>query len=351
MVERAAYSDALDGLRGIAALMVVASHASAGGLRLVPGVSLEGIGKHGVFLFFVISAYLLTAQALNWMEQPHRWRSTGTFFWRRMVRIFPLYAVVLTAAWALGGSGLGVSMNGKDWVRHLALLEGKGIYWSIPVEFGYYLCIPALVWLTKWVEDPRWGAGLIVVLMVGIGWLFPASQAPANSDQLGWYLPVFLAGSLAAWCVRQGWRLPLQRVGSGAWRGALLLGLGLALTPPAWQLLWPNAGVDALHRAFLFWGLLWAAILVWAQAGAWGWMQRVLQARPMCACGRWCFGLYLLHLPALAVARRLPGPEWFQAWAGLGLSVTVAALAYRFIERPSQRWAYGQSRGSVRARA
>jgi peptidoglycan/LPS O-acetylase OafA/YrhL len=53
--------DSIDGLRGFAALMVLASHASAGGMNLLPGLSLEGIGKHGVYLFYVISAYLLTA--------------------------------------------------------------------------------------------------------------------------------------------------------------------------------------------------------------------------------------------------------------------------------------------------
>ena len=66
LAARPEHSPALDGLRGVAALMVVASHAGNMNLHLLPGFSWAGAGKNGVFLFFVISAYLLTAQ---WLVQ------------------------------------------------------------------------------------------------------------------------------------------------------------------------------------------------------------------------------------------------------------------------------------------
>jgi len=50
--------DALDGLRGLAVLVVIASHLSNVGLLPQPGLS--GTGKAGVYLFFVLSAFLLT---------------------------------------------------------------------------------------------------------------------------------------------------------------------------------------------------------------------------------------------------------------------------------------------------
>lgn len=92
-------SAALDGLRGLAALMVVASHGSAGGQHLLPGLSLEGIGKHGVFLFFVLSAFLLTRQALQWPLGLRSWPQLSA------------YALVLLAVFALGGPAMGVPID------------------------------------------------------------------------------------------------------------------------------------------------------------------------------------------------------------------------------------------------
>ena len=55
---------ALDGLRGVAVLLVLLAHSSNVGLRLHPALDLSGCGRMGVFLFFVLSAYLLTGQLL-----------------------------------------------------------------------------------------------------------------------------------------------------------------------------------------------------------------------------------------------------------------------------------------------
>ena len=55
---RQRHLDALDGLRGLAVLVVIGSHLSNVGMLPRPGLS--GTGKSGVYLFFVLSAYLLT---------------------------------------------------------------------------------------------------------------------------------------------------------------------------------------------------------------------------------------------------------------------------------------------------
>lgn len=46
---------ALDGLRGFAALVVVLSHSSNAGMFLLPNLDARGLGKSGVFLFFLLS--------------------------------------------------------------------------------------------------------------------------------------------------------------------------------------------------------------------------------------------------------------------------------------------------------
>src|SRR5690606_5151094 len=93
---------ALDGLRGLALLLVVASHGSNMGLHFVPGVDMSGTGKTGVWLFFVLSAFLLMHQFLQLdaqgrLDAGEWWR----YAWRRVLRIYPLYTVFLLACWLL----------------------------------------------------------------------------------------------------------------------------------------------------------------------------------------------------------------------------------------------------------
>ena len=88
--------DVLDGLRGVAVLLVVWSHLSLKGLHALPQLNLEGSGKYGVYLFFSLSAFLLTHQILiARREQRRSPRYWARYSVRRVLRIFPLYAFVL----------------------------------------------------------------------------------------------------------------------------------------------------------------------------------------------------------------------------------------------------------------
>lgn len=333
-------SAALDGLRGVAALMVVASHASGMGLHLVPGLSLAGIGKYGVYLFFVLSAYLLTAQWLgvigNWAA---RGRFLGLYLLRRVLRIYPLYALVLLVGWALAPRGLGVRLDGAAVWRHLTLREGLDIYWSVPVEFLYYGVIPLLAtWLDLRLH-PVWRAGGVAAASTLAMMLWPSAAAPANSIVLGYYLPVFICGSLAAWWMQAGGAgaVAASTAPGQGWRDGLLLLALLPTVPAVYTALGLSSGADSLHRQFLFWGLVWCSVLVGLQSGALPLWARVLCWRGLRACGRWCFGIYLLHVPSLYLAKMLPLPLLVKPWIGLAVALAVAATAYRWVERPAIR--------------
>lgn len=330
--------DALDGLRGLAALMVVGSHASGLGLHLIPGVSLAGIGKYGVYLFFVLSAYLLTTQWLRLLA-PGAAPVSGETLWRyarrRVLRVFPLYVPILLIGWSLAPRGLGVPLDGPAVLRHVLLLQGRDLYWSIPVEFLYYLWIPPLAWLLA--RQPR--VGLAVAGLAGMGaWLLYApDRMPLNSDRLGDYLPVFLAGSLVAWLLLPR---PSQAGGPGwsavsLWDGLLLVALTLSV-PQVLRQIGLTVRDDVLHGATPLWAIAWAGVLAGLQRGHLPGWHAVLSRAPMAWAGRACFALYLLHMPALYLARKLPLASWGQAWVGLAIACGLAALAHRWIERPAQ---------------
>ncbi|MGC2512156.1 MAG: acyltransferase, partial [Acidobacteriaceae bacterium] len=84
---------ALDGVRGLAILLVLVSHLmlfnDRTGSRVGDSLSaLRGLGWVGVDLFFVLSGFLITGILFDTLHDPHYFRS---FYMRRFLRIFPLY--------------------------------------------------------------------------------------------------------------------------------------------------------------------------------------------------------------------------------------------------------------------
>src|SRR4051794_1290022 len=95
-LDRAQRFPALDGLRGLAVLLVLLDHATDAELRLFPAANMNRAGKYGVYLFFVLSAFLLAHLSLCQPDaQLLRARTWCNYAVRRFLRIFPLYAIVL----------------------------------------------------------------------------------------------------------------------------------------------------------------------------------------------------------------------------------------------------------------
>ena len=80
---------ALDGARGLAILLVLLDHASDAHLYLFAGADLNRAGKYGVYLFFVLSSFLLTLPFCAG-RAPTDLRSWLNYGMRRFLRIFPL---------------------------------------------------------------------------------------------------------------------------------------------------------------------------------------------------------------------------------------------------------------------
>ncbi|MEM8550236.1 MAG: acyltransferase family protein, partial [Verrucomicrobiota bacterium] len=93
--ERKFQIDALDGLRGIAALLVLAGHASNNQMYFLPFLDLRGSGKTGVFLFFLLSSFLLTIPLIDKGKKIVSVPIMLHYWQRRFFRIYPLYTLFL----------------------------------------------------------------------------------------------------------------------------------------------------------------------------------------------------------------------------------------------------------------
>jgi len=172
---------ALDSLRGIAVLLVLLSHASICNMNILPGLDLSYTGKYGVYLFFVLSAYLLDKQIIVAVFE-RKDKFFQSYLVKRFMRIYPLYIISLIIMYIINSVTSGYRaieiVDFNDIIKHIFLLESKSIYWSIPVEFLYYLVSPFLVLIIK----------LIYSLTKNHSFVFLFLGTLISCSILGWYV-------------------------------------------------------------------------------------------------------------------------------------------------------------------
>lgn len=338
--------DALDGLRGLAVLLVLISHLSLVRMLAFGEFDFGGIGKYGVYLFFVLSAFLLTLPLLR--MEPARFAAPGTWLRyasRRVLRIYPLYTVVLLANLQWNATPYFIRFTGTDVREHLTLQAGKAVYWAIPAEFTYYAVLPfvavamafALRRLSRQVAPV---ATLAILLAVYLAW--PDTTYQKNGFRMGGYLPVFLMGSFGAflhhWLAGVTWRE--SRTARRAFEGlaALLLLAPVVMMPDLWALITGNpTSVHHFHHHVLWFGLIWALLIV-AMLNGTGVLRRIFAFKPLRFVGIISFGIYLWHVPVLKyVAYNVRSAPLAQAAMVTAITIALSTLTYLLIERPFLR--------------
>jgi len=357
-----AHHPALDGLRGVAVLLVLAFHFlhidGEGGTVERALLSASRTGWAGVDLFFVLSGFLITGILLDARGGQGYFRA---FYARRVLRIFPLYYAYLAVLFLVVPRllpSLDVKPETQGWLwtylgNVLFAREGgfhaspyTGHFWSLAVEEQFYLFWPLLVWVL-----PRRRLALACVGLVGVAFAirfgihrttFNATAAyvltPARVDALA-------LGALVAIAAREpGW---WPRVRRGApW----VLGASSAAVAAVWFLQGGLFGGDPVVQVWAFGPLAagFAAVLVLAIDPAPGSLLfRALKRPVLEGAGKYSYGLYVLHYPiflaleaagftSLALAgvlgSRIAGMAAFAAVAGAA-TFAAALLSWNLLEK------------------
>lgn len=341
--------DALDGLRGLAVLIVFLSHTSNIGWHLIPGVDFSGTGKSGVYLFFLLSAFLLSR---NIAQQGRGFWSVGpllNYAVRRVLRIYPLYVlyILLGVVSFYGAQSLPnfePHLNLGEALAHAGLQAGKSVAWSIPVEFKYYFVLPfaSLLYICAHKLSALFGFAILGVSLVLSWFALPPSETIPNDIRTLAYLSIFLIGSYGGILSAQtsAWQPSTPaRIIIGA-AVCLAIAAFLYATPSVHARIYQSPLSPGLsHTWFIYFAVLWSAVLAGCLASLKP-VSTLFESFPLRLLGRISFSFYLWHLTLIQlVGHTLPNAASpIKASMALVLSVLVSLVTYGLIERPASQW-------------
>lgn len=325
---------ALDGLRGIAALLVVFSHTLPDAWTTDEAWTFADMGHLGVLLFFVLSGYLITGILLHArLEATQKGLSLlgvwGRFHARRALRIFPLAYLALAVA-ALAGfqavetrpwwhvtytQNIGMMIHGDAWADDLTH------FWTLAAEEQFYLAWPVLM---LFVPARRVTAAIVAVFVLGIAVnLTIYAVFPKDSFwMLTYQFHAFAIGAFA--CVYPTTILRL------VWMSPILIALGHL--------------ESAIGRAALDIGypLVCAGAIALVSTSPRSWLARAMSASPLAWLGTISYGLYVWHgmIPTFAI--HLFGVSWpnkaHPAWWVFPVvftsSIGLATASWFLLEKP-----------------
>ena len=339
---------ALDGLRGVAALLVLVFHAfwstaDSEWTRehlLEPVTVGTGFMRSGVAVFFVISGFVIAYSTRRLHDADSSWR----FIARRQIRLDPPYYAMIAVALLIEGAqrlipGLeyreynaGVVVLNMLYLQDIVGVPSVlAVAWTLCLEVQFYLIV-VIVALTA----GRVGRTVEVRTRMQVGAMLALTTTSLALALFGvstgpWVLGAFWMfgiGMVLAWFVTGVIRMWVV--------GAIFTGL------IAWGI-----GMSAVNRADP-WGGHWfaigTAVLVGLLAVA-GWLQRS-PGRVMLYFGRISYSLYLAHLPVLIVVtgvlvKLLPDSlpaRVFGILLGMAAAIASAHLLHRFVEARAIRW-------------
>jgi peptidoglycan/LPS O-acetylase OafA/YrhL len=361
------YVPALDGVRGLAILIVMIGHFAigfeTGGPADVGLKTLMQTGWAGVDIFFVLSGFLITGILLDAKGAPHYFKN---FYARRVLRIFPVYYaflflffVVLPIVKPPAPGGPFDGWNVSQWwfwgyVSNLQILfpawprpEPLSHFWSLAVEEQFYLFWPAVVLVTSRKGLIRTCVAFMIISVALRIWLQTTSInptagyriTPARLDTLG-------TGALLALLARDPLWWPRIRQLAPKAIVACLVGL-VIISIPTRSMLQTGFLIQAIGYTML--AIIGASLIVFSidPASAKRRVVAFLRAPFMRFLGKYSYAMYIFHFPlawflenaGFGVNRyptiagsHIPGVIAFSVMTG-GLTVIAALLSWNLFEK------------------
>lgn len=338
---------ALDGIRGLAILLVVLYHNFS-------FIKYTSFGWLGVDLFFVLSGYLITGVLIATQGQK---RYLSTFYMKRILRIFPLYYSVLCLLLYLlprlfqNGGLFAYSLNHQvwlwtftqNWLYIFTQPDAPGLlnhFWSLAVEEQFYLFWPFII---LWLRRPKYLLVFLVLMLVALFtirlflWLQQIEDLP--------YYNIFTFSRVDGICI--GSMIALLQAASPHFltRNTTWIVIGLALlnllfdfVNGLYQYSFPYLALVGFTTFPFMFGLL----IHEATRGSATWVKHIFSIPLLRFLGKISFGLYIFHWPLYVLLK--PGIIKWISEMGIGyeellcscvitlMAVLISTISFYFFE-------------------
>ncbi len=393
----------LDGLRGLAALVVLAHHTllaseptlagpyhdgpfpaggSVGWLLTYTPLHILWAGPEFVVVFFVLSGFVLSLPTASGGGRPR----ALTYYPRRLLRLYlPVWAAVAFAAalhlavshaslpaasWWLDAHSEPLTLEAlredagllSKYTGHWAVLD---VLWSLRWEVLFSLALPLLLAVAVWVSsgsgtDPS-GSANPMDAAPSLGLTDPSARLSRHSwgalvallccAALAWHgsseylleLPPFVLGMVLAFRLRQIERLAHRLQGRTPGRVSVKLLLAVACVCGLSADWWIPFGGDPAMEGFASVVVALGACLTVVAALVLAPFGAFLRSPPMAWTGRRSYSLYLVHSPIVVALAFAAGGRLSLGYllAAISLSLVAGAIFFRLVEAPSHRFARG----------
>ncbi len=329
----------LDGLRGIAILLVLLHHIPDSSIEWI--AQLQEHAKHGVSLFFVISGYIVTTILLR-EDRISNGVDVRGFLIRRTLRLWPLYfAVLLVEAILVFGLRVYSSENQSLFADKLPCYvlycsnwletsrEGPFfVSWSLAVEEQFYLFVALLLLFVR----PRFllvaAAALLASKAVLVNFWPEVRLANLPWRVLLSYSEAILLGVLLAVSLDNR---PAYRFFVSAFASRALL-LTMFMTFIGYLILGPLEG-SADGGALLFYVICTLIVGMSAVRPA----LPVLGGSILSSIGLISYGIYLMHMPILSAVKKITNEPALALVLTMAVVFPVAWMSYTYFEEPIRR--------------
>lgn len=338
----------LTGMRAVAALLVMGTHAAYGTGTYNRGYLglLSARMEIGVAIFFVLSGFLLFGPWIKAASSGGVAPSLSRYARNRVRRIVPAYVVTVLIAFAVYHFRDIAPNPGHTWhglVRNLTLTQiysenyltvylhqGLTQMWSLAVEVAFYAALPLLAFLLLVVVcRRRWRPGVLLAGLAGLGalsplWLIVIHRTDWLPNGAGLWLPHYLVwfvgGMALAVLLAKGVRCYAAAAVPVALVAYLIVSTPIAGTNNA-----PTLDLMQDIAKVLFYAAVATLAVAPLALGDHGWFSRLLGSRPMVWLGEISYEIFLLHVIVMEIA--LVSVLRWPVYTGSALVLFVVTLA------------------------
>ncbi|MFV1363334.1 acyltransferase [Mycolicibacterium elephantis] len=309
----------LTGIRAVAALLVMLTHAAYTTGKYPQGYVglVYSRMEIGVPIFFVLSGFLLFGPWVKAAASDKPGPSVRRYAWRRVRRIMPAYVVTVLAAYLVYHFRTAGPNPGHTWeglFRNLTLTQiytdnylysflhqGLTQMWSLAVEVAFYAVLPLLAYLLLVVLcRRRWRPGLLLTGLGGLALISPAWLVLVHTtnflpDGAKLWLPTYLAWFVGGMVLAALQPLGVRAYGLACVPLAVICYL-IASTPIAGE---PTTSPTELREALAktaFYAVIATLAVAPLALGDRGLYSRMLASRPMVFLGEISYEIFLIHL-------------------------------------------------------